>query len=58
MIFGKIQSCEIMPIIFNFRSFRKVKTDALKDFDDALTGSGKQINVKLAGKGAQTCKSS
>ena len=31
---------------------------ASADGENALTGSGKQINVKLAGKGAQTCKSS
>lgn len=28
------------------------------DGESSLTGSGKQINVTLAGKGAQTCKSS
>ncbi len=28
------------------------------DGESSLSGSGKQINVKLAGKGAQTCKSS
>lgn len=28
------------------------------DGENSLSGSGKQINVKLAGKGAQTCKSS
>ena len=28
------------------------------DGESSLTGTGKQINVKLAGKGAQTCKSS
>jgi hypothetical protein len=28
------------------------------DGETSLSGSGKQINVKLAGKGAQTCKSS
>jgi hypothetical protein len=27
------------------------------DGESSLSGSGKQINVKLAGKGAQTCKS-
>lgn len=27
------------------------------DGENSLSGSGKQINVKLAGKGAQTCKS-
>jgi hypothetical protein len=27
------------------------------DGETSLSGSGKQINVKLAGKGAQTCKS-
>ncbi len=27
------------------------------DGQNSLSGSGKQINVKLAGKGAQTCKS-
>ena len=31
---------------------------ASADGENSLTGSGKQINVKLAGKGAQTCKSS
>ena len=28
------------------------------DGESSLSGEGKQINVKLAGKGAQTCKSS
>lgn len=28
------------------------------DGENSLSGEGKQINVKLAGKGAQTCKSS
>jgi hypothetical protein len=28
------------------------------DGESSLSGSGQQINVKLAGKGAQTCKSS
>ncbi len=36
-----------------------VPTGPLKsaDGENSLSGSGKQINVKLAGKGAQTCKS-
>ena len=38
VIFREIQSREIMPIVFDFRSLRKVETDAFKNLNDSLTG--------------------
>ena len=53
VIFWEVQRRKVVPIVLNLRSLGKIKSDALKDFDDALSSSSKRMDRSQWGIGGR-----
>ncbi len=51
VIFWEVQRRKVVPIVLNLRALGKIKSDALKDFDDALSSSSKGMDRSQWGIG-------
>ena len=53
VIFGEVERGEIVPIVFNLRSFGKVEADAFEYLNDALPRSGEWMYAAQGGVGGR-----